>query len=95
MATIPFGVEGSVCGAARTTVDEAFFFGAVAPTARERGPMGKGVEGVARTVVGDGALFVSVAEEAGVKVGVGPVVGGLVEVGRVGADAGLDSSEFF
>ena len=43
--------------------------------------MGETVEGVVRAVVGEGAIFASVAEEEGGNVGDGPVVGGLVVVG--------------
>ena len=55
--------------------------------------MKKGVEGVVRAVVGDGAIFASVAEEADGKEGEGPVVGRLVVgVSWVGV---LDSSVIF
>ena len=40
--------------------------------------MKKGVEGVVRTVVGEGAILASAAEEEGGNVGDGPVVGRLV-----------------
>jgi hypothetical protein len=55
--------------------------------------MKKGVEGVVRAVVGEGAIFASVAEDAGGKEGEGPVVGRLVVgVSWVGV---LDSSVIF
>ena len=49
--------------------------------------MKKGVEGVVRAFVGEGAIFASVAEEKGGNVGDGPVVGGVVEVRKVGSAA--------
>ena len=58
--------------------------------------MKKGVEGVVRAVVGDGAIFASVAEEADGKEGEGPVVGRLVVgVSWVGGSADRSDSEIF
>ena len=58
--------------------------------------MKKGVEGVVRTVVGEGAILASAAEEEGGNVGDGPVVGRLV-VGSswLGGSADRSDSEFF
>ena len=59
--------------------------------------MKKGVEGVVRTVVGEGAILASVAEEEGGNVGDGPVVGRLV-VGVswvLGGSADRSDSEIF
>ena len=58
--------------------------------------MKKGVEGVVRAVVGEGAIFASVAEEEGGNVGDGPVVGRLlVGVSWVGGSADRSDSAIF
>ena len=58
--------------------------------------MKKGVEGVVRAFVGEGAIFASVAEDAGGKEGEGPVVGRLVVgVSWVGGSADRSDSEIF
>ena len=57
--------------------------------------MKKGVEGVVRAFVGEGAIFASVAEEEGGNVGDGPVVGGVVEVRKVRGSADRSDSEIF
>ena len=58
--------------------------------------MKKGVEGVVRAVVGEGAIFASVAEDAGGKEGEGPVVGRLVVgLSWLAGSADRSDSEFF